>query len=77
LQIELVRVAALDASVSIDVRSVERVDTATLQLLYAFVRDRSQRGLGVKWLGCPPAFLDAARMLGVHGLLALPEAGAA
>ncbi len=35
----------------VDVTDVERVDTAALQLLYAFARDRKSRGLDVQWQG--------------------------
>jgi ABC-type transporter Mla MlaB component len=61
------------SSVTIDVRALERIDTAILQLLYAFVRDRAARNLPVEWLGARPALIDAASMLGVHALLKLPE----
>lgn len=61
------------SSVTIDVRALERIDTAILQLLYAFVRDRAARNLAVEWLGARPALIDAASLLGVHALLKLPE----
>lgn len=77
LKIELMKLLELPAPVVIDVRSVERVDTATVQLLYAFVRDRAERNGMVEWLGSPPALVDAVRLLGVQDVLALPEAGAA
>lgn len=77
LKAELMKVLDLAATVAIDVRSVERVDTATMQLLCAFVRDRAARNVAVQWLGCPPAIADAARLLGVQSMLCLPTAGAA
>lgn len=77
LKAQLVKVAALPATVSLDVSSVERIDTATLQLLCAFVRERAERKLAVEWLGSPKAFVDSSRLLGVHTLLGLPEAGVA
>jgi ABC-type transporter Mla MlaB component len=61
------------SGVTLDVRAVERIDTAIFQLLYAFVRDRAARDLKVAWLGAPDALLDAAALLGVHALLKLPE----
>jgi ABC-type transporter Mla MlaB component len=61
------------ASVTLDIRAVERVDTAIFQLLYAFVRDRAARNLGVTWLGAPSALIDAATLLGLHAQLNLPE----
>lgn len=77
LKIELMKLLELPAPVVIDVRSVERVDTATVQLLYAFVRDRAERNGMVEWLGSPPALIDAVRLLGVQDVLAVSGAGAA
>ena len=77
LKAALIKVVGLPVTVSLDVRSVERVDTATLQLLYAFVRDRAQRKLAVEWLGCPKALIESSRLLGVHTMLGLPAVGVA
>ena len=52
----------------------ERIDTATLQVLYAFVRDRLAGDREVTWQGVPAALTDAARLLGVRDLLCLPAA---
>jgi ABC-type transporter Mla MlaB component len=60
------------AAVVLDVRQLERVDTSTMQLLCAFVRDRAAHQRQVEWLGDSPAIRDAARLLGVAALLALP-----
>jgi ABC-type transporter Mla MlaB component len=60
------------AAVTIDARSVERIDTAIMQLLCAFVRDRAERNLAVTWSATPQPFLDAVRLLGVGSMLALP-----
>jgi ABC-type transporter Mla MlaB component len=60
--------------VAIDASAVERIDTATLQLLYAFVRDRLNSDREVTWQGVPAALTDAARLLGVRDLLCLPAA---
>ena len=64
------------APVSLDVGSVERVDTSTMQLLCAFVRDRSAQQLAVEWIGDSPVVRDAARLLDVEALLCLPPSGA-
>lgn len=66
--------AVLDApeSVSIDASAVERIDTATLQLLYAFVRDRFAADREVVWQGVTGQLSEAARLLGVRDLLNLP-----
>lgn len=62
-----------ESVVGIDARSLERIDTATLQLLCAFVRDRAAHDRKVEWLGESPALHEAARLLGVGELLALPS----
>jgi ABC-type transporter Mla MlaB component len=77
LKVELLKLLEVPAPVVIDVRSVERVDTATIQLLYAFVRDRAERNGMVEWLGSPAVIVDAVRLLGVQDVLAIPTAGAA
>lgn len=64
-------------AVTLDVSAVERVDTATMQLLCAFVRDRSGRNQGVTWRGESAALQDAVRLLGVGALLGLETKGVA
>jgi ABC-type transporter Mla MlaB component len=60
--------------VTVDVGSVERVDTSTMQVLCAFVRDRSAHERKVEWLGDASVIRDAARLLGVESMLCLPAA---
>jgi len=57
------------ATVTIDVAALERIDTATMQLLCAFVRDRAARNQQVAWNGTSEAFVQAVRLLGVSELL--------
>lgn len=64
-------------AVTLDVSAVERVDTATMQLLCAFVRDRSGRKQSVAWRGESAALQDAVRLLGVGALLGLEPTGVA
>jgi ABC-type transporter Mla MlaB component len=61
------------AAVTLDVGCVERIDTSVMQLLCAFVRDRSAQQRQVEWLGDPYVLRDAARLLGVEALLCLPQ----
>lgn len=70
---ELLQLLDEPGSVAIDAKSVERIDTAIMQLLCAFVCDRSQRNASVTWVGVPQPLFDAARLLGVGALLALPQ----
>lgn len=73
LKNELLQLLDEPGTVAIDAKSVERIDTAIIQLLCAFVRDRSQRNSGVTWVGAPQPLLDAARLLGVGAQLSLPK----
>ena len=61
------------AAVTLDVGSVERVDTSTMQLLCAFVRERFAQQRKVEWLGNSSVVRDAARLLGVEAMLSLPQ----
>lgn len=69
----LEQVLEAPGAVTIDAKSVERIDTAIIQVLCAFVRDRAERSLAIEWRGTPQPLLDAARLLGVGALLALPS----
>jgi ABC-type transporter Mla MlaB component len=62
------------APVALEVGKVERVDTSTMQLLCAFVRDRAAHQRKVEWRGDTSVIRDAARLLGVESMLALPAA---
>jgi anti-anti-sigma regulatory factor len=59
--------------VIVDIANIERIDTAALQLLCAFVRDRRARGLKVVWRGSSAPFLEAAELLDMHVLLGLGD----
>ncbi len=56
--------------VTIELDAVERIDTASLQLLIAFARERRTGDLEVRWSGQSAAFGEAVRLLGLGGLLA-------
>lgn len=70
--------AVLETSdtVTLDVCGLERIDTATMQVLCAFVRQRVAAARAVKWLGVSEVLREAARLLGVQSLLSLPPAEA-
>jgi ABC-type transporter Mla MlaB component len=59
----LVLVESTDA-VLIDVTDVENIDTAALQLLCVFGRERSAHDLSTIWQGDSPTFRTAATALG-------------
>jgi anti-anti-sigma regulatory factor len=59
------------APVELDASAVERIDTAVLQLLAAFLRDRRARQRAVVWRTCSEAVTRAARTLGLQDALGL------
>ena len=61
-------------AVTIDVRAIERIDTAALQVLCAFVRDRKAAGGEVLWVGGTESFCEAVRLLGLQSVLGVPDA---
>lgn len=65
-------VDAADA-VQLDVSALQRIDTAAVQVLCAFARDRQSRALAFCWVGEAEALNDASRLLGVSSLLGLPQ----
>jgi len=65
LQTELAERLDDSGTVQIDGSAVERIDTATLQLLAAFVRDLRADARGVDWIGCSAVLRRAAHSLGL------------
>jgi anti-anti-sigma regulatory factor len=58
-------------TVLINASGVERIDTATLQLLAAFVRDLRADARVVEWTECSAALRRAAHVLGLTSALDL------
>jgi ABC-type transporter Mla MlaB component len=58
-------------TVQIDGAAVDRVDTAGLQLLAAFIRDLQAQLRAVEWIGCSAALRRAANSLGLAVALGL------
>jgi len=58
--------------VTLDVTSLQRIDTAGLQVITAFVRERTAQGRAVTWQGDAPVLATAAQLLGLTSLLRLP-----
>ena len=60
------------STVRLDMSAVEKIDTACLQLLLAFVLAAAAKDLKIEW-GSPSArFLAAAHSLNLSGILRLP-----
>ena len=58
--------------VTLDITALQRIDTAGLQVITAFVRERAGHGRLVEWQGAAPALASAAQLLGLTSLLRLP-----
>jgi ABC-type transporter Mla MlaB component len=58
--------------VTLDVAALQRIDTAGLQVITAFVRERAESGRTVEWQGTAPVLATAAQLLGLTSLLKLP-----
>ena len=76
LQAELAEHLDNSGTVQIDGTSVDRVDTAGLQLLAAFVRDLQAEMRAVEWIGCSDALRKAAQSLGLGEALGVSGAAA-
>jgi len=72
LKAGLARLVDKTKAVTLDVGELQRIDTAGLQLLAAFVRDRRAAARAVEWRGRAPALDAAADLLGLRGMLQLP-----
>jgi ABC-type transporter Mla MlaB component len=72
LKLQLLPQLEAEDTVQIDVSKVERIDASVMQVLLAFVRDRTQRQRQVEWLGMNDVIAEAARLLGLQSVLQLP-----
>lgn len=61
--------------VAIDGAGVERVHSASLQVLCAFWRDRQKAGHNTRFDNASPALCDAARTLALSSLFGLKASG--
>jgi phospholipid transport system transporter-binding protein len=57
--------------VTLDIGALQRIDTAGLQVIAAFVRERTGQGRPVEWQGTAPVLTTAAQLLGLTSLLGL------
>lgn len=65
----------LPQEVTIDASAVQRIDTATLQLLVAFVVTRRAASRGVRWRAPSEALISSAWRLGLQEPLRLKDPG--
>ena len=71
LRAQLQEVLSQEKNVTLNGGSIERVDTAALQVLWAFNREATQRQLSVKWAAASDALLQAATLLGLAASMGL------
>lgn len=78
LKSRLARVLATRSCVTLDLSAVQRVDTAGMQVVAAFIRERRAAGRPLQCRGATEPFLVTARLLGLSALFTGPDgAGAA
>jgi ABC-type transporter Mla MlaB component len=59
--------------VMLDVSALQRIDSAALQILCAFLRERRSQGRATEWRGVPAGLRQAAGLLGLTAELGLPQ----
>jgi ABC-type transporter Mla MlaB component len=64
------------ACVTLDFGALKRCDTAGLQVLAAFVRERREAGRAIELVGLSEHFLATAKLIGLSALFANAEVGA-
>jgi len=69
LKLQLTRLLKSVKPVTLDARAVQRIDTASLQLLAAFALERGAQDLAIKMSGASEEFTLATRLLGFDKLL--------
>jgi anti-anti-sigma regulatory factor len=69
LKLTLTRLLRNVKPVTLDARAVQRIDTASMQLLAAFALERAARELAVAVGDASAEFLQATRLLGLEQLL--------
>jgi anti-anti-sigma regulatory factor len=67
---QLARIVAKPTSVTLDLSAIRRIDTAGLQVLMAFIRERRAAGRAVECAGATESFAVTAQMLGLGAVFA-------
>ncbi len=65
---QLAKILPNRACVTLDFTAVKRSDTAGLQVLAAFIRERREAGRPIELAGVPDNFLATAKLLGLDAL---------
>ena len=72
LRTELLKFLENEADISIKGSEVQRIHTAGLQILTAWIQDRKQNGRGCNWTELSPELRQAAENLGLLELMCIP-----
>ncbi len=68
---QLQEVLCQERPVTLDGGAIEKIDTAALQLLWAFCREITRRQLSVQWSEASGTLLQAATLLGLADTMGL------
>lgn len=60
-------------SIQFDVSKIERIDTATVQMIYAFSKEAGKHGHVLLWQGASDAFVSSAKILGLATLMKMTD----
>ncbi|MDH5358597.1 MAG: STAS domain-containing protein [Gammaproteobacteria bacterium] len=69
LYAELLALLAEGKPVAFNVSQVERVDAASLQMLYAFSKEAEEQGNPLEWEQPSDAFYSSVKLLGLEKML--------
>src|SRR4051794_36808388 len=70
MQASLAEMLTRPACITLDLSTIRRIDTAALQVLTTFIRERRAAGRDVDCKGASDAFLATASILGLRALFA-------
>jgi ABC-type transporter Mla MlaB component len=77
VRVQLAHLVTKPASVTLDLSPIRRIDTAGLQVLIAFIRDRRAAGRAVECAGATESFLVTAQLLGLGAFFGATALGPA
>lgn len=59
--------------IQFNVSKIERIDTAAMQMIYAFSKEAGRHGHALLWEGASEAFIRSAKLLGVATLMNMTD----
>ena len=73
LYAELLTLLAEGKPVAIDVSKIERIDAASLQMLYAFSKEAAEQGNPLGWDNPSEAFCSSVKLLGLAQMMGIAD----